>query len=132
VSRAGRPGRRSGWAMNEILEQRSAGNGHLGCDAAAPIEPNEVEGVEIMKIGINRASANFDNTVLAESFSSRWREDRRYFALIRQARGARLEASWLQQPANSALELRWSLRCRCIPSAELPPPLQASLLEGAA
>jgi hypothetical protein len=85
-----------------------------------------------MKIGINHASANFDHTVLAEVISSRWREDRPSFTLNREARGARLEASWLQQPANGALELHWSRRCPCIPSAELPPPMQAKLLEGAA
>jgi hypothetical protein len=85
-----------------------------------------------MKIGINHASANFDHRVLAEVISSRWREDRPFFTLNREARGARLEASWLQQPANSALELHWSRRCPCIPCAELPPPMQTKLLEGAA
>jgi|HubBroStandDraft_1064217.scaffolds.fasta_scaffold173278_2 hypothetical protein len=63
-----------------------------------------------MKIGINHASANFDHTVLAEVISRRWREDRLFFTLNRGAHGARLEASWLQQPANSALELHWSRR----------------------
>lgn len=63
-----------------------------------------------MKIGINHASENFDHTVLAEVISSRWREDRPFFTLNREARGARLDASWLQQPANSALELHWSRR----------------------
>jgi hypothetical protein len=85
-----------------------------------------------MKTGINHASANFDHTVLAEVISSRWREDRPLFTLNREARGARLEAWWLQQQANSALELHWSRRCPCIRSAELPPPLQPELLEGAA
>lgn len=85
-----------------------------------------------MKIGINRARVNFDHTVLAEVISSRWREDRPFFPLNREARGARLEASWLQQSAHSVLELHWSRRSPCIPSAELPPPLQAKLLEGAA
>jgi len=65
-----------------------------------------------MKIGINHASENFDHTVLAEVISSRWREDRPFFTLNREARGARLDASWLQQPANSALELHWSRRWR--------------------
>jgi hypothetical protein len=85
-----------------------------------------------MNFGINHASANFGHTVLAEAISSRWREDRPFFTLNTEARGARLQASWLQQPANSALELHWSRRCPCIPSAELPPPMQAKLLEGAA
>lgn len=47
MSPEGRPVRCSGWAMNKILEHRSAGNGHPACDAAALIELNEVEGVEI-------------------------------------------------------------------------------------
>jgi hypothetical protein len=85
-----------------------------------------------MKIGINHASANFDHTVLAEVISSRWREDRSFFRLNREARGARLEASWLQQPPNNALKLHWSSRCPRIPVAELPPPLQARLSDGAA
>jgi len=83
-----------------------------------------------MNIGINHASANFDHTILAEVISSRCREDLRFFTLNREARGARPEASWLQQPANSALELHWSRRCPCIPTAELPPPMQAKLLGG--
>jgi hypothetical protein len=60
-----------------------------------------------MKIGINHASANFDYTVLAlASLEGR----SLFFTLNRGAHGAWLEASWLQQPANSALELHWSRR----------------------
>ena len=47
MSPEGRPVRCGGWAMNEILEHRSAGNGRPACGAAAPIEPSEVEGVAI-------------------------------------------------------------------------------------
>jgi NAD(P)-dependent dehydrogenase (short-subunit alcohol dehydrogenase family) len=38
VSPEGRPVRCGGWAMNEILEHRSAGNGRPACGAAAPID----------------------------------------------------------------------------------------------
>ena len=63
-----------------------------------------------MKIRINHVSANYDHTVLAEVISGRWRENRSFFTLNREAHGAWLEASWLQQPANSALELHRSRR----------------------
>lgn len=53
---------------------------------------------------------DFDHTALAELTSRRWQEDRPYFTLNRQARGAWLEGSWSPQPANSALKPRWSRR----------------------
>lgn len=47
MSAEGRPVRCGGWAMNEILEHRSAGNRRPACGAAEPIEAIEIEGVEI-------------------------------------------------------------------------------------
>jgi hypothetical protein len=85
-----------------------------------------------MKIGINHASASFDHTVLAEVISSRWKEGRPFFTVNKEARGARLEGSWLQQPPNRALKLHWSRRCPRIPVAELSPPFQARLSDSAA
>jgi len=119
VSPEGRPVRSGGRAMNEILEHRSAGNGRPARGAAAVIEPSEVRGSYDAEIGIDHASANFDHTVLAEVISSRWTKDRPCFTLNTEARGGRLEASWLRQPANSDLELHWSRRCPCIPRKRL-------------
>ncbi len=82
-----------------------------------------------MKFGINHSGVNFDHKVLAEIISRHWREDRLLFALDRESPRAGLEGSWFQQPASGALELHWSRRCRRIPGAELPAPLQAKLLE---
>jgi hypothetical protein len=90
-----------------------------------------IEGID-MKIEVNDARAHFDHTVLAEVIARRWREDRGFFTLNAEVSGARLDASWSQQPANSALELHWSRRRPSIPGAESTPLLQAKLLEGAA
>jgi len=56
------------------------------------------------------AILDFDHTALAELILRRWQEERPYFTLNRNARGAWLEGSWWGQPANSALKLHWSRR----------------------
>jgi hypothetical protein len=100
-------------------------------DGSAAFETIGIEGVA-MKIEGNDASTHFNHTVLAELIARRWREDRHFFTLNGAVWGTRLEASWSQQPGNSALELHWSRRRPCVAGAEQPAPLQAKLLEGAA
>ena len=103
MSVEGCPGRGWGYAMNESLERRAAGNGH----------------------------ADFDRSVLAELIARRWKQDRAYFTPSKRAPGAWLMASWWRQPGRSALELPWSRRDGCIAGADRLPPLQA-VFDGAA
>lgn len=109
----------------------SVAGASCGCVATALFETIRIEEVA-MRIEVNDAGAHFDHTVLAAVIARRWREDRRFFTLNGELPGTRLQASWSQQPANSALELHWSRRRPSIPAAESPTPLQARLLEGAA
>jgi len=74
-------------------------------------------------------SLEFAHTVLSELIMRRWKQDRPYYTVNRRAREAWREASWGRRSSHRALELHWPPRAPSNPGGELPPRVQAKVLE---